>query len=50
MGEEGTASFFIDTVEEKFYKSSLEEDGEDINNLSVIEMFNNIKNKKEIVL
>lgn len=50
MGEEGTASFFIDTVEEKFYKSSLDEDGEDINNLSVIEMFNNIKNKKEIVL
>lgn len=50
MGEEGTASFFIDTVEEKFYKSSLEEDGEDINNLSVIEIFNNIKNKKEIVL
>ena len=45
MGEEATISFYIDTVEEKYYKSSIEIDGFNIGSKSVIEMFNDIRSK-----
>lgn len=43
MGEEGSASFFIDTVDQKFYKSSIEEGGISISDFSVKEMFNIVR-------
>ena len=46
MGEEGQFSFFIDAVEKKYYKSSTESKGFDINNLTIKEMFENVKKNK----
>lgn len=40
MGDDGEFSFFIDLVENKFYKSSISENGFNINNLTIKEMFN----------
>ena len=42
MGEEGQFSMYIDTVEEKFYKSSTEEVGFDLNDLSLKEIFSRV--------
>lgn len=44
MGDEGSFSFFIDSVESKFYKNSLETIGFDIQNRTITEMFNEISN------
>lgn len=46
LGEEGTASFFIDSVEKKFYKSSLEESGTEITDLTVTEMFKSLTKER----
>ena len=43
MGEEGTSSFYIDTVEAKFYESSVSENGFNIGNKSVKSMYNIIR-------
>jgi len=44
MGEEGQFSMYIDTVEEKYYKSSLELIGYPIENKNIKEMFEDVKN------
>lgn len=44
MGEDGTTTFFIDAVNEKFAKSSTETEYKDINGKSIDEMFNEITN------
>jgi hypothetical protein len=44
MGEEGSVSYYIDSVDLQFYKSSLETDSRPINNKTVIEMFSEVKN------
>ena len=44
MGEEGSVSFYIDSVDLQFYKSSLETEGRPIGNKTVIEMFNEVRN------
>lgn len=43
MGDEGFVSFYIDSVNLKFFKSSLEVEGADVKNKTVIEMFNEVK-------
>jgi len=44
MGEEGSVSFYIDTVEAKFYESSTSDDeGTDVYNKSVKSMFKELK-------
>lgn len=44
MGEDGQYSFYIDTVEKKYYKSSLDCVGYLIGNKTIKEMFNHVKN------
>lgn len=43
LGDEGVSSFYIDTIQEKFYKSSTEEYGFKIGDKSIIEMFKEIR-------
>lgn len=45
MGKDGTTTFYIDAVNEKFAKSSTETEYTDIDNKSVNEMFNKILDK-----
>jgi hypothetical protein len=49
LGNEGTASFYINAVDQTYSISSTEEQYYNINNLQIMEMYNNVKNKNGYV-